>query len=248
VFVHRNRRGAGWEWIPVVLLAAAGYPASASSFSIAPIRVELGTGQSRGVLTLHNDGDSPVTIQVNSVAWSQLQGEERYDPTHDVITTPPVFVLAAKSDQIVRVALRRGADPTRELSYRLLFQEVPQSADPAFNGLKVALRLSVPVFVAPVGTNAASAVTWQASSTGPDELTIRASNTGTAHLQVTDFDVLLGSGEQTVHVNGSRYVLPGSSVSWKVKLPSGLVAAGHKRIHGFSDQGEISADLTDVPP
>lgn len=248
MFVYRNRQGAGWGWISAVLLAAAAPPASASSFSIAPIRVELGTGQSRGALTLHNDGDSPVTIQVNSVAWSQLQGEEHYDPTHDVITTPPVFVLAAKSDQIVRVALRRGADRRRELSYRLFFQEVPQSVDPAFNGLKVALRLSVPVFVAPVGTNAASALTWQASSTGPDELTIRASNTGTAHLQVTDFDVLLGSGEQAVHVNGSRYVLPDSSVSWKVKLPPGLAAAGHKRIHGFSDQGEISADLTDVVP
>ena len=248
MFVHRNRQGAGWGWIPVVLLAVAGTPASASSFSIAPIRVELGGGHSRGELTLHNDGDSPVTIQVSSVVWSQLQGEDRYDQTHDVITAPPVFVLAAKSDQIVRVALRRGADPTRELSYRLFFQEVPQSADPAFNGLRVALRLSVPVFVSPVATNAVSVLTWQASSTGPDELTIRASNTGTAHLQVTDFDVLLGSAEQTVHVNGSRYVLPDSSVSWKIKLSPGLAAAGHKRIHGFSDQGEISADLTDVAP
>jgi fimbrial chaperone protein len=234
--------------LSLVALLAAVTPAAASSFSIAPIRVELGPNHLRGVLTLHNDGDSPVTIQVSAVLWSQLEGEERYDATHDVITTPPVFVVAPKSDQIVRVALRRDADATRELAYRLLFQEVPQSTDKTFNGLQVALRISVPVFVAPTSANAAAALEWRARIKGPGELVIQATNNGTAHLQVTDFDLQLPSEQHPVHVSGSRYVLPDSSVSWKVTLPPGVDTSGPVRIHGFSDHGEISAGVARATP
>jgi fimbrial chaperone protein len=233
-------------WILAALLAAA-TPAAASSFGVAPIRVELGSGHARGVLTLRNDGDTPVTVQVETVGWSQPQGTDQYSATSDLITTPPVFVVAAKSQQIVRVALRRDADATRELAYRLFFQEVPQSADPAVNGLRVALRLGVPVFVAPSTNKPAPALTWKASLTSAGELQIEARNQGTAHLQVTGFELTSGS-QQPVRIAGARYVLPDSAVSWKATMPPGFDPSQPLHIHGQSDQGEISADIARVGP
>jgi len=224
---------------------AAAVPAAASSFSIAPIRVEMGAGRSRGVLTLHNDGAVPVTVQVESVAWSQPGGKDQYGPTHDLITTPPVFVVPANSEQIVRVALRRDADATRELAYRLFFEEVPAQSDKSFNGLQVALRIGIPVFVAPT-VKPTAALSWQLRHAAAGRLQIEASNHGTAHLQVTDFAVQFGS-QSPVHVGGARYVLPDSAVSWDLSAPADFDPKAPVHVHGFSDQGEISADVAASP-
>ena len=226
---------------------AAAVPAAASSFSIAPIRVEMSAGRSRGVLTLHNDGDAAVTVQVSTVAWSQPDGADRYAPTRDLITTPPVFEVPPKSQQIVRVALRREADATHELAYRLFFEEVPTAASRTFNGLQVALRIGVPVFIAPAG-KAVAALAWQARPSAPGELRIEATNHGTAHLQITDFEIESAAPAQPLHVAGSRYVLPESTVRWTVKAPGGCDPQAPLHIHGFSDQGELTADVACVSP
>jgi len=239
----RSAGAAARGWLLALALTAA-MPAAASSFSLSPIRVEMGAGRSRGVLTLHNDSDAPVTVQVLSVAWSQPGGADQYAPTHDLITTPPVFVVPANSEQIVRVALRRDADATRELAYRLFFEEVPTETSQSFNGLHVALRIGVPVFIAPAA-KPAPALSWQLRRTAGG-LQIEASNHGTAHLQVTDFAVQFGS-QSPVHVSGARYVLPDSAVSWSLAAPTGFDPTAPVHIHGFSDQGEISADVTASP-
>ena len=105
---------------------AAATPAAASSFSVAPIRVELDKSHRTGVLTLHNEGDTAVVVQVTAVSWRQENGEEHFEEAHEVLVTPPVFEVASKGEQIVRIALKRDADPTTELAYRVFFEEVPR--------------------------------------------------------------------------------------------------------------------------
>jgi fimbrial chaperone protein len=235
----------GW-WLAAYLAAAT--PVAASSFTLTPVRVELGSTHSRAALTLHNDGDEPVTVQVGAVSWAQPSGSDQYAPTRELIVAPPVFVLAGKSDQIVRVALRREADATRELAYRLFFEEVPTSTAATGNGLHIALRIGVPVFVAPAAAKAAAALTWQARTDSAGKLQIEAANHGTAHLQVTDFEVQLGAQAHTIRAAGSRYVLPDSAVSWTLAPPEGFDSAAPLHLHGFSDQGEIVADIARVSP
>ena len=234
----------GW-WLTACLAVAT--PAAASSFTLAPIRVELSPAHTRAALTLHNDGDEPVTVQVNSVAWGQPGGADQYAPTHDLITAPPVFVINAKSDQIVRVALRREADPTRELAYRLFFEEVPSATTTTFNGLHIALRIGVPVFVAPAA-KASAALTWQARTDAAGKLQIEAANHGTAHLQVTDFEIQAGPQGHAIHAGGPRYVLPDSAVSWTLTAPENFDPAAPLHLRGFSDQGEIVADIARASP
>ena len=111
-----------------MLYLAAASQAAAGNFSVSPIRVDLSGAQPTAVVTVHNNDASPLLIQASTLAWSQPSGEESYADTRDLIATPPVFTLPPDGDQIIRVALRRGADPSRELSYRLLLAEVPQAA------------------------------------------------------------------------------------------------------------------------
>ncbi len=88
----------------------------------------------------------------------------------------------------MRVALRHDPDPNRELAYRLLLTEVPQSTDKNFTGLRVALQLSLPVFIKPAAAATPSLAwhgLWQADGT----LSVTASNSGAAHLQISDFSL-----------------------------------------------------------
>jgi fimbrial chaperone protein len=225
----------------------AAVPAAASTFNISPIRAQLSAGHRTEVLTLMNADDKPVVVQIHVVAWSQQNGEERLDETRELLVTPPVLQIPAMSEQIVRVALRRDADPARELTYRVIFEEVPQAAPADFTGLRVALRLSVPVFVSPAHSKAAAEVTWEAHPLQDGQVEVAATNHGTRHLQVTDFDMQLLGTQGPWHGMTSKYVLPGSRMIWTLKPDVGAAAPAILQrpivIHGHSDQGEFSADV-----
>lgn len=233
--------------LAAVVLCLTAALARASSFSVAPIRVEVDRAHRTGVLTLRNDGDTSVVVQVTTVAWSQdaQTGEDRYEETHEILATPPVFEVAAHAEQIVRVAMRRDADPAAEIPYRVYFEEVPQARTTTFNGLNVALRIGLPAFIAP--NSAASAnVGWSASWQPDGKLQLSAANSGNAHLQITDFDVQFG--DAATHVAGSRYLLPGTHVSWTIEPPAGTTHDAPVHIKGFSDRGELSADVALASP
>jgi fimbrial chaperone protein len=217
--------------------------AHASSFNISPIRAELSGTHRTEVLTLRNAEDTPVVVEVQVVQWSQEKGEEQLADTRDILVTPPVMQIPGNGEQIVRVALRRDADASRELTYRVIFQEVPQAAAPDFMGLRVALRLSIPIFVAPAQARASSDLAWEAHWLDDGELEVAATNRGSGHLQVIDFDVALPGANAALHGNTAKYVLPGSRMSWTLKPPENTDRQGSISIHGRSDQGEFSADV-----
>lgn len=228
-------------WL-AALAALPAPPAGASTFNIAPIRAELSPGHRTEALTLTNVDDDPVVVQVRVVAWSQRNGEEQLEDTRELLATPPVLQIPAKGEQIIRVALRRDADPGRELTYRVIFEEIPQAAPVTFTGLRVALRLSVPVFVAPAHGRAAPDVTWDARTLPDGGLEIAATNHGSAHLQISDFDMQWAGTPEVLHAMTSKYVLPGSRMAWKLN-PNGGRVHGPLVVHGRSDQGEFSADV-----
>ena len=226
----------------MILALAAAVPAAAGNFSIAPVRIELRGAQRTAVLTVHNDDAAPLLIQVSTLSWSQPGGEEEYGPTHELLATPPVFTLPPKADQIVRVALRREPDPARELAYRVLLAEVPSAPAKDFTGLQVALRLSLPVFVR-AAAPATAALNWRAQWQSDGTLSLTATNGGKAHLQISDFNLQFAGSSASAHGPVSRYVLPGSAVSWKLTPPSGVAHDAAITITGLSDQGEFRADV-----
>jgi fimbrial chaperone protein len=216
--------------------------ANASTFNISPIRAELSGTHRTEVLTLMNAEDRPVVVQMHVVSWSQQNAEEQLEDTRELLATPPVLQIPANSEQIVRVALRRDPDPSRELSYRVIFEEVPQAAPKDFTGLRVALRLSVPVFVAPTHGKASAQVSWESRWLPSGELEVAATNHGSGHMQVTDFGVQLPGSAAPLRGVTTKYVLAGSRVSWSLPAAAAAKLAGSVVIHGHSDQGEFSAD------
>ncbi len=230
-----------------LLTCLAALPAAASTFNISPIRAELLPRHRTEVLTLTNADEDAVVVQVHVVSWSQQDGEEQLEDTRELLVTPPVLQIAGKAEQIVRVALRREPDAAKELTYRVIFEEVPQAAPLNFKGLRVALRLSVPVFVAPARGRATADVSWNAHALPDGELEVAASNQGTGHLQISDFDVQSFDGTR-LHGMTSKYLLPGSRMTWRLRPVldtggSGTVIHAPLVIQGRSDLGYFSADV-----
>ena len=226
-----------------LLTCAAAMPAGASSFNISPIRAQLDSNHRTAALTLANADDSPVVVQVRVVNWSQKNGVEQLEDTRDILVTPPVLQIPANGQQIVRVALRRAPDPAQELTYRVIFEEVPQAAPAEFRGLRVALRLSIPVFVAPAHGKANALLAWQSRWLPNGQLELAAINNGSGHSQIMDFEAQFPGSLMPLRGTTSKYVLPGSRMSWTLTPLADATRQGAIPIRGHSDQGDFSADV-----
>lgn len=214
--------------------------AVAGSFSVSPVRATLSAGQPVAALTVRNTGSEPTVIQLEVVSWSQQGGKEVYAPTREILATPPIFTVPAGGSQVVRVGLRRSPDTQREMTYRLFLQEVPAPPKPGFQGLQVALRIGVPVFVMPAAA-AAPVLKWQAFRSPQGQLQVRLSNTGNAHIQVASFTVASVEGADLGVHQVSSYVLPGHSTEWILKHS---VATGTAlKIFAKTDAGDVRAEV-----
>lgn len=239
-----NRHGCAALFAAAMALLA-GREAAGGAFAVAPVRVELRPGQNAGELTVRNQTGEATLIQVRVVAWSQRDGDEQYADTRDVLVTPPVFTLPASGEQVIRVALRRPAEAIRELSYRLFVQEVPPAADPDARQLTMALRVSLPIFIAPAAAHAN--VLWAARELPDGRLELTATNAGTAHLQIIDFDLQFGAtalpGSRT-----NKYLLAGANCHWTLVVPAGMDRNQSLSVHGHGDQGDFNLPVARSQP
>jgi fimbrial chaperone protein len=221
-------------------------PAHAGTFSISPIRLDLSKALQSAAITVRND-DREVLVQAEVVLWEQVDGEDRLTPTRHLVVSPAVFTLPPNGSQLVRVALRGPpADTTRELSYRLILQEVPQAASPDFSGLQVSLRLSVPIFVANEGTRGPE-LAWSATASG-NGLLLTARNSGDVHTRLHGFSIAPVTGVDPPLVqSAATYILPGQSRSWALGQEQGETTSaahwGRLRLKVTTDDGESETEL-----
>jgi fimbrial chaperone protein len=223
----------------------------AGSFSISPLRVELSAAAQTGVLTVRNPESGPVVVQAEAMLWEQADGEDRLTPTRDVLVSPVIFTLPPQGSQLVRVALRRPAEATRQLSYRLILTEVPQPASPDFAGLNMSLRISLPVFVQPA-VEAKPRLAWTASRDPKGGVVLTASNSGTAHERVYSFVASTdGAASTGAEQNVAAYLLPGQSRSWTLAATEVGTTVGSDtrlRIRGRAESGDFEVETPIAGP
>lgn len=146
-------------WLACTILGA-----QAGSFTVTPLRVVLTAASTTGTLVIENGADEPVLMQSQPMAWSQVNGRDVLEETRELLVSPPIFRVGARSAQTVRVGLMGQAHASRQLTYRLLLQEVPPPLKPGRQAIGVALQLSLPVFVAS-REPASQRLRWQAAPT-----------------------------------------------------------------------------------
>ncbi|NPT53882.1 fimbrial biogenesis chaperone [Paraburkholderia elongata] len=233
-------------WLTSLILIAVIVPATVkgAGFQVSPIRVTLSPEDKSSALTVRNDGDRPVIVQVQTVEWTQSDGRDSYKPTEDILATPPIFTVQPGKVQILRVGLRRAPDEVKELSYRIYLQEVPSTAQPGFQGLQVALRLGLPMFVQ-AQQHASAALKWSVEQIDRERLKVRAMNEGMAHMQVTDFALTPVGEDRPIAVEQvATYVLPGQAHEWLLPIDPVTKLSGRKiRLKAYTDAGNADVEV-----
>ena len=217
----------------------------AGSFEVNPIRIDLSEKSRSAALSVRNSGTEAVVVQTSIVSWAQENGQDVYTPTKEILGTPPIATIPPGGEQILRLGMRRAPDAVNELTYRVFLQEVPPPPKPGFQGLQVALRLSLPIFVQPRQGPAKATLVWNLELQGDDTLRLRLDNNGTGHIQISEIALFQPGQEQAVASQSSLvYVLPGQSRAWVLKTQTArLKPTDRLHLKVSTDAGSVDTDI-----
>jgi fimbrial chaperone protein len=228
-------------------LAVCYFPSlvKAAGWDIDPVRIELSKQQQTASLTVKNTSDQPTSIQIHAMAWSQHNGKDVYIRTKEILVSPPIVKIAPNSQQIVRVALRRDASATKELTYRLILKELPPKQSPGFTGVKVALNVTLPVFVQSTKGDAVAKMEWDVLKTKDDQLKVSVRNPGNAHVQISEVALYVpGIDKSIAGESGSTYVLEGQTHEWMFPANSLDKVTNNKlRFTASTDANNIDTEI-----
>jgi fimbrial chaperone protein len=197
-------------------------PLAAATYTVNPTRVYLSARATSALMTLKNESDTPLRMQLRAQRWDQSRtGEMQLGPTDDLIVFPSLLTLAPGEERKVRVATAATFGQV-ERSYRLYVEELPAASADESSGASVRIltRMGIPVFLQPA-RRAATAV-LQRLGMASGALAFELANTGNTHY-IPESVVVRGFtaagqpvGEWPV---SAWYVLAGGVREFSVKLP-----------------------------
>ena len=230
----------------LLVVTASAQAAATAGIALNPISVSLDAKRPADAVTLSNGTAENKVIQVEIMNWTHENGEDRFRPATDMIVSPPMFRVAAGAKQVVRVGTKsRGlATSPTEKTYRMFFQEVPETApsSAAAGGgaaLRLLLRFGVPVFIKPAKPLPDS-MSWRALRHHDGTIALSVSNTGNRHVKLSE--VKLESAARVLNADGFAYVFAGETYAWILK-PGAAVSAGEATVSASTDDGPVHASL-----
>lgn len=212
-----------WLAIAAITLTGIAETVHAGSLRIMPIRVEAPPDARFCSLTIANDEDEPVSVQVRGYGWSKdTNGIDVLTEDTGFQVNPTILTLGAKEQRLVRCSLppRYGQ---AEQTWRLLIDELPRPG-PSPGGIRTLLRISLPVFRAPAG--AAPDLVWSMGETttgGVERPALVIENRGSRHTQVLSLELMFAQSGKGDTIAGSFYILAGGRAA--VVLPDALAGA-----------------------
>lgn len=215
-----------------VLLAATSFTVAAKGqLQAGPTLVELPAGSSAGRMTLGNSGDAPVAAQVRVYAWTQVDGDDRLEPTSDVVASPAISEIAVGGEQVVRLVRQVGAPAGADLTYRVVVEELPGAGQD--NAVNIRMRYVIPMFVRAAGAPAPQL------ACGIVAATLTCANSGGRAAQLGASRLQDPQGREAVLSEGLYgYVLPGASKKWTLEsgdpLPAGTGLVLETQVNGQS--------------
>jgi fimbrial chaperone protein len=210
-------------WALAGLWLTLATPARAATISINPLRVELSARHRTDIVTLKNDADAPLRVQVRAMLWTVADdGQWQLTPSKDLIVTPELTEIGPGQSAQFRVGslLDPGAS---EGTYRLLLDELPNldSGAGAQPEIRVLTQISMPVFLEPAQRTRVPSL--GAAGVEHGMLGVGLGDRGTQRLDPQNVNVaLLDAGGRVLEQRDvtANYVLPGRTWFLNMKLPA----------------------------
>jgi len=218
--------------------------ASAANWEINPLRIDLTNEKQTNILTIKNTSDTATTIQIQVLSWSQNGNQDEFEPTRDLLVSPPFVTIPPNSQQIVRTRLRRKADLNSELSYRINLVEISPDTPKEFNGVNVLMQVGLPVFIDPLKGKDEVKLSWTLEKGNDDLIKVTLMNQGKIHIKILDFSLSIkDEKEMLANENIPIYVMAGQSHTWSIKKINGKNITSEKiKIKAFTDRGTLESN------
>ena len=187
---------------------------AANSLMIWPIDPAINPDEKASELWLENRGNATTMMQVRIFSWLQVGGQEQYQTQQQVVASPPMVRLEPGQKQLVRLIKQGAPQAGREMSYRVVLDEIPTPRTPGENqaGLTFQMRYSVPLFVYGNGVTSDSAkpqLSWQQVDSGGKRW-LELTNRGNGHARLSNVTI----GGRRLGNGLFGYVLANSSNRW----------------------------------
>jgi fimbrial chaperone protein len=136
----------------LLLLLQLTLPVSALSgeWRVTPIRIDLGKDAKSGAVTVFNESDERLQVQMNAMEWTQdAEGKDQYTDTGDILFFPRIMIFDRRGERILRAGIKLPPGG-KEKTYRLFIEEIPEPRQTEGARVAIAIRFGVPIFVKPV--------------------------------------------------------------------------------------------------
>jgi fimbrial chaperone protein len=213
----------------------------AASLQVAPVGIEVAAPASASTLKLRNEGATAITAQIRVFRWVQADGQEKLEPTEDLVASPPMARLAPGADYIVRLVRLSKQPVSAEEGYRLLIDELPDQKLQNNRVVNLILRYSIPVFFFRPDATAAK-LKWSVEQRD-GKLRVSATNDGDRHVRLAGLNIRDRNGTSISFGSGlTGYVLGHSGMHWVSPVSSRKMAVDDSIvISAIGDVGPIHA-------
>ncbi len=228
--------------LTAALLLGATNLVSAGSLQVEPVLIDVtAPGAAASSVTLRTVGAAPINAQIRIFRWSLENGQEKLEPTEDVVASPPAVTLASNGQYMTRIVRVSKRLITGEESYRLLVDQLPDLSQQKNGAVNLLVRYSIPVFFG-APDKKSPMVSWSLAVKG-GKITLMARNSGERRLRISALSLRDANGKNISLGNGlAGYALGQSTVSWAIPSNAhGFATSGPAAISAQSDKGPIQA-------
>lgn len=209
--------------VALVLLSVLLFPriVLAGEWRVTPIRLDLGKDAKSGAVTVFNESDERLQVQMKAYEWTQdSEGKDRYEETDDILFFPRIMLYGGKGEKILRAGIKFPA-LEKEKTYRLFIEEIPEPKKAQGASVAIAIRFGLPIFVKPLKEDARGEIASLSMAGGV--LNAVASNTGNVHFLVQDV-LVRGKDRKGERIFSKElkgwYLLAGASRSYSTDVPA----------------------------
>jgi P pilus assembly chaperone PapD len=194
----------------------------ANVYEVSPTQLFLSAKEIVGVVKVTNHGNESSLLQLSLLDWQQHDGKDIYQVSHDILLTPPLFILPAHKTQVIRFALRHPIYNTLQKTYRLHIKEVQQPQKKRLGQtLYFLVDLSLGLFVQP--QHIVEQFVWSAKRSDPRHIKLQLYNDGNVTLFIKKWQLLPAEqqGQRALATKENKtfaYILPRQTQSWVVAV------------------------------
>lgn len=224
--MRTHERGTPMNRNGFILIGFALFLFSFPSFSragewrVTPIRLDLGREARSGAITVVNEMDGRLQVQMKAFEWTQdEEGKDLYAETDDILFFPRMILFEKNEERIIRAGIRMPP-ATKEKTYRLFIEEIPEPRKGEGANVAIAIRFGVPIFVKPLKEEVKGEIEKMGMSNGT--IAARVRNAGNRHFVILSVIVKGKNGRNeeifTKELSG-WYLLAGASRLYTTTVP-----------------------------